>query len=522
MLLLYRNITPNTSNGKHYLFTAFSNFKTFLANNLLKSVELNNYRINSNIIKVKIDTVLTISNYTTVTYIINELDNTCYLVNDASVQSGYVVYNCIIDYWGTYIADASLSNICVQRCNRKIANGIYQDINATKNNVVQAFPIPTSEQANPQYPLYYKFDNAYIVFTITWNVEQSVFGAVSTTGMFAISLKQLRDIYLQTADTPEKLAIYELENPLDIAINIIGGIYGVSATANYGFSVTNDAQVTKAYIVPIDLMIPLGSNTISIKSKSMYGSFTNGITVNEVSNVQLYKRFNIDINPNYEYYVGTINKGLKLIRTTDTVQVTYKCINNNNDLQIIVQQGDNQEDITSEYQVTLTLNDGDVTNLSGIFHVLNTSLKASTAIFSGKTAETVKGKFGALGSALGAVEYALSPLQNHFYGKQQGTGDGVATFFKNGYVPSGLGLQYPYAYTTCESINNEEEIARKYGAMFNTYVDSLASIFLYSLLGSGSFSDTYIQANVNVDGVPMIAREQIKQKLQEGLYLIKL
>lgn len=521
MLLLYRNITPNTSNGKHYLFTAFSDYKTFLANNLLKSVELNNYRINSNIIKVKIDTVLTISNYTTVTYIINELDNTCYLVNDASVQSGYVVYNCIIDYWGTYIADASLSNICVQRCNRKIANGIYQDINATKNNVVQAFPIPTDEQADPTRPLWLNFSKAMIVFTLTYNVSQTAFGGVSTTGMFAINLKELRDTYVDGASDAQERAVRELENPLDIAVNIVGGIYGVKATSNYGFSVTNDARVTKAYIVPTHLLPFINSGVISVKSKSMYGEYDN-LEVDEVNNDTLSKTFTININPNYEYYIGSHLKGLKIIRTTDPVTVTYKCINNNNDLQIIVQQGDNQEDITTEFEVTLTLNDGDVTNLSAIFHVLNTGLKASSAITSGKTAETAKGKFGALGSALGAVEYALSPLQNHFYGKQEGTGDGVANFYKLGYVPNGLGLQYPYAYTTCESINNEEEIARKYGAMFNTYVDSLASIFTFSLLGTGSFSDTYVQANVNVDGVPMIAREQIKQKLLQGLYLINL
>ena len=53
-LLLYSGITPNTDN-KHYLYNNISTFKTALQNYLLKSVTLDNYRINSNIITVKID-----------------------------------------------------------------------------------------------------------------------------------------------------------------------------------------------------------------------------------------------------------------------------------------------------------------------------------------------------------------------------------------------------------------------------------------------------------------------------------
>lgn len=521
MLLLYRNITPNTSNGKHYLFTAFSDYKDFLANNLLKSVELNNYRINSNVIKVKIDTVLTISNYTTVTYIINELDNTCYLVNDASVQSGYIIYNCTVDYWGTYIADASLSNICVQRCNRNIGIGIYQDINATKTNEEVAFAIPQQYQVE-NLPTAWKFNEVYAVFVLTYNVEQTAFGGVSTTNMFGINLKTLYDFYVNHAEDQEEREVRQLENPLDIATNIIGGIYGVKAMANYGFQVTNDAKVLRCYFVPSNLIYMLHSGVIDIKSKSMYGSY-NEIPVDEVSNIQMYYNYTININPNYNYYIGSYAKGLKLIRTTEnTITIKYKCINKHSELQIVAQQGDNEIDITSEFETTITLNDGDVTNLSGIFHVLNTSLKAGSAIVGGATAQTPKGQWGAVGSALGAVTYALEPLQNHFYGKQEGNGDGLSTFWRAGFATVGAGIRSPFGYTRCESINNEQEIARKYGAMFNTYIDSLASIFTFTLLGTGSFSDTYVQANVNVDGVPMIAREQIKQKLQQGLYLINL
>lgn len=521
-LLLYTRITPNTSNGKHYLYDNLTTYKNFLSTYLLKRIELDNYRINANVIKVKIDNDITPTNYTRVTYALNEFDNTFYIVNDAMIQSGFVIYTCTVDNWGTFISDALLSNICVQRCNRNIGVGIYQDINATKTNVQVPFAIPQEYQVEGHADAW-KFNEMYIVFSLTYNVEQSVFGGISACNMFALNLQDLYEKYVNGAKDEEEKQVRSYENPLDIALNIVGGIYGTQATSNYGQSVTNDAKVTKCYFMPSNLIFTTGlANVISVKSKSMYGTY-DALGVYEISNVQAYRTFTITVNPNLNYYVGSYNKGIKLIRTTENaINVTYKCINKYNELQVIVMQGDNEEDITTEFETTITLNDGDITNLSGIFHVLNTSLKAGGAIVGGVTADKPKGRWDALGSSVGAVGYALEPLQNRFYGKQQGSGDGLSTFWRAGLASAGIGIRTPFAYTKCESINDEQEIARKYGAMFNTYVPSLTSIYSYNLLGTGTFSDTYVQANVNVDGVPTVARNEIKQKLQQGIYLIQL
>lgn len=521
-LLLYTGITPNTSNGKHYLYDSLTTYKNFLSTNLLKSITLDNYRINANIIKVKLDHDITASNYTRVTYALNEFGNTFYIVNDAIIKSGYVIYTCTVDNWGTYISDASLSNICVQRCNRNIGIGVYQDINATKTNVQVPFAIPQEYQVEGHADAW-KFNEMYVVFSLTFNVEQTTFGGISACNMFALNLKELYDKYVDSVKDEEERLVRSLENPLDIALNIVGGIYGVKANSNYGISTTNDAKVTKCYFIPSNLIYMTGvRNVISVKSKSMYGNYDE-LGVYEISNIQVYRTFTITANPNYNYYVGSYNKGIKLIRTTENaINVTFKCINKNTDLQVIVMQGDNQEDITTEFETTVTLNDGDITNLSAIFHVLSTGLKAGGAIVGGMTAQTPKGQWGAVGSALGAAAYALEPLQNHFYGKQEGSGDGLSTFWRAGFASAGIGIRTPFVYTECESINDEQEIARKYGAMFNTYVPSLTSIYSYDLLGTGTFSDTYVQANVNVDGVPTVARNEIKQKLQQGIYLIQL
>ena len=194
-LLLYAGITPN-ANNKHYLYNDIAKFKTALQSYLLKSVTLDNFRINSAVIKVKIDETITTTNYKNVTYAINENDNVCYIVKSGILQSGFVIYDCDVDYWGTYIAQASLSHINVLRCNRNIDIGVYDNINTTKNNVQTRFDIPNGDYVidnsttpSTEYKQYYKFENAYIVFCMTYNIAQTGAGSTSATGMFAFNLK---------------------------------------------------------------------------------------------------------------------------------------------------------------------------------------------------------------------------------------------------------------------------------------------------------------------------------------------
>ena len=75
-LLLYSNITPNNAN-KHYLFNDIADYKAELQPYLIKSLALNNYRINANNIKIAIDEAITESNYNQITYAICELNNIC-------------------------------------------------------------------------------------------------------------------------------------------------------------------------------------------------------------------------------------------------------------------------------------------------------------------------------------------------------------------------------------------------------------------------------------------------------------
>ena len=459
-LKLYTGKAPNT-NGEyvyptaHDSKTAFENFLVYMSSNLFATIADDNYRINNNSVRVVIDSTLTLANYKSVTYIVNELDNVCYIVNRAYAQSGCVIFDVTVDQWGTYIGLASFDLINVVRCNRRIGTGLYDQIRATNTITEVALQAPTGDFPE-DYPLFYKLANIYIVFSMTYNVEQTAFGATSATGVFAFNAKSLFDVYRAYIDshTPSGDTPY-YDNAIEVIIGIVSGIYGVHSSSVWG-SATNDAKVTKAYLLPTELIHASGDTGIELKSKSMYGEYT-ALACMDISHFARYKSLTLDVDPDYEYYVGTIHKGLKLIRTTDTTStVIYKCIPNTSDVEVVVMQGDNQVDITSEFEVVLTMNDGDVTNLAGIKQALTMSLKGATSIMSGNPA-----------SVATLAPDVIGMIGNHFQGRQSGNGDGLVTFYKAGNATLYLCAKYPYGYVKCKSVNNEQDNAKYKGAFFD-------------------------------------------------------
>ena len=512
-LKLYTGKAPNT-NGEyiyptaHDSKTAFENFLTYLAPNLLATIADDNYRINNNTVRVAIDSTVTLANYKSVTYIVNELDNVCYIVKRGYAQSGCAIFDVTVDLWGTYIASASFDMINVARCNRRIGTGLYDQIRATNTYTEVAIPTPDGEYPTG-YPLFYSLSRVYIVFSMTYNVEQTAFGATSATGLFAFNAKTLFDVYRAYIDahTPSGDTPF-YDNAIEVIIGIVSGIYGVHSSSVWG-SATNDAKVTKAYLLPTELIYASGDTGIQLKSKSMYGEYTT-LACMDIAHFARYKTLTLDVDPDYEYYVGTVHKGLKLVRTTDTTAtVTYKCIPSTNDVEVVVIQGDNQADITTDFEVVLTMNDGDVTNLSGIKQALSMGLKGATAIASS----------GPVGVASLAPD-VIGLMGHHYQGHQSGNGDGFVTFYKAGNATLYLCAKYPYGYVKYKSVNNEQDNAKYKGAFFDTYVATFASIFTPALL-YGSNIATYIQANVALSNIPTDAQNAIRGALSAGIYAIK-
>lgn len=505
MLYLYKQETPNTD--KFYYFTSTSQYKTALSTNLVSSVTLDSYRINANTIKVKLSTTITEAVADTLTYAIDERVDAnnvvtyfrCYHVNSIMIQSGYVVLNCSIDLWASYFYKASISNINVNKCNRNVGIGVYDTIRGTKSETASFF------DGNTIVP-----EKVSIVFTLNYNVKQNVLNSNSSTQLFAIDVKTLKAL---ASDYPNVSA-------LDIAISFVSGITGVAATG-WGFTTYNDAQVLSAWLIDNTYLLTNSSNYVSVHSVNEYMD-ANGVDQNVYAVVPsiLDKTKTISIDPNYNYYVGTRQNGLKIQRTTATsVDVKYRYIYGQSDLKVLVIQGDNMQDITEAFSVDLTINQGNVTGIKAVAKTMGIFMNTFAGMYGVATGKPTAAVLGISNLA----KSTFNEVADVSGGKYVNGGDGYLTFYQIISIGLTATLHNPYCIVTYESNIDEAMNARHNGAYYNEVVASIASIFTKSLIGvDNNFTDTYIMASLHVDNIPNEAADFIKLKFASGIYLINL
>ena len=505
MLYLYKKETPNTD--KFYYFTYTSQYKTALNTNLVGSITLDSYRINANTIKVKLSETITEAVADTLTYAIDERTDAnnvvtyfrCYHVNSIMIQSGYVILNCSIDLWASYLYKASISNIIVNKCNRNVGIGLYDPIKCTKTETASYFDGNT---INPE--------KVSIVFTLSYNVKQNVLNSNSTTQLFAIDVKTLKAL---ASDYPNVSA-------LDIAISFVSGITGVAATG-WGFNTYNDAQVLSAWLIDNTYLLTNSSNYVSVHSVNEYMA-SSGVDQNVYAVIPYIfdKTKSITIDPKYNYYVGTRQNGLKLQRTTATsVDVKYRYIYGQSDLKVLVIQGDNMQDITEAFSVDLTINQGNVTGIKAVAKTMSIFLNTFASMYG-------IGTGNATAAVLGTTNLAKSTFNEAADisgGKYINGGDGYLTFYQIISVGLTATLHNPYCIVTYESVIDEAMNVRHNGAYYNEVVASIATIFTKSLIGvDNNFTDTYVMASLHVDDIPNEAADFIKSKFASGIYLANL
>ena len=535
MLYLYKGITPNLNNI-HYLFTTLEKYKTALTSGLVKSVTLDNYRINTNIIKVKIDTSLSEGDANKITYAIDERTNffRCYHVNRVMIQSGYVILNCSVDYWATYLLIAQFSNINVLRCNRQIGVGMLDELDGTAGETTRTYCPVTNYSSGTNNELYDR-SKVYIVFALKYNIDQTPTGASSRIGLYAFNLKDLvTDLYNAQSDSDPNKKYYSLTNPVQLAVDVVSGIYGIEGAMWWGGTGTLNANVIGAWFS--DSISAILAEHITVKTKPCWNNFYDvTLTPYEVRKVEVTKTLSIPNDFNKQLYVGTRQNGLKLRRTTEeNISVTIRTIPSEDKLTIIASQGDNQLDITDAFSVTVGMVDGDITAERMIIDLFSNAVRAiGSAIALGKGVADENSFAMALGvtSMAGNVADDLGKGRSTHTGNLVKGGDGALAYYR---LFTGQDLDTPtnnlntpitnpYIVNAYASINDEKVNVRMYGAKFNNKVSSLASIFTSTLLGTGNVNDyTYIRASVLVDGVPSDASDIIKAKLQQGINVINL
>ena len=327
MLYLYKGILPNR-NKQAYYFKNFDNYKTFLSTYLLKTINNDKYTINTDVLRVAIDEVLTPALLDEVSYIIDEEGDykRCYYVNSFNYQSGFAYLSLRIDIWGSYIYKASFSDIYI-----KESTGIY------KYGLLNRFT----------YPFYYKdfsnvfasgftsgapYDVSYInqeqqinndeviaVFSVKFNIYQTQDGAVSIINLFAISLRDLKTAWTN-AGTSEanKLALSKYHD-LEVANRVLSGIYGASYTQ--ADAENFKAEILNAWLIPSWWLNTQIKNSIYIASRT--GDSRNNskliykcdilIPSIEVENVTINTQY---FTREYTNIVGPFGNGI-LLKNTD-------------------------------------------------------------------------------------------------------------------------------------------------------------------------------------------------------------
>lgn len=518
ILRLYYKFTPNQDNNTYYMYEDDADLFTYaLDYHTSIDVDLDNYRITTDRIKIK-KSIITAFSIKEVTYVVEMDDVTkqiyrCYFVNNYE-ELDYYVLHVELDLWGTYIKYATLSNINILRCNRNIGIGIYDRIENTNTTTATSIFEALGGTESAQTGINYLEDSEVaIVFIASCVIAENLVGEyVEQILPFACTLEDIRELY----DAPTQARFRAVE----LATQTISGITSLKTNS---WLKNNDVKVLKAYIVPNEV-VNYDDFGLTMYSKSEASNATQievavtAIRPNKTKLPFLVDVSNIDINK--KYYVGVYDDGLELTHYTEDNYIYFDFITNHDGVQVVVSQGDNMKDLTSHFEVSLIGNavQQDALQkiawwgkfLGGVIgSTYNTLSSSSWAGVASKGAQQVGNYLGMLGDRTQA----------------SGTiGNSDATIVFDWYRGAGFDeyTNYPFYYTMYESIKDEEEHARLYGASFNVYyatTSDLTSIDNCDLLGSGTFSDTYIMANLRVKGVPKDAKQRIENAFRSGIYL---
>ena len=508
----YSGINPNIENNKHYFFATPQKYLTELESHREATILMNNYRINTNTAKLNFTNHLTDELAQKITYLIDyEIDNEvityfrCYHVKEYLKQD-YYIYMLEVDLWATYIYNCAFSNIHVTKCNRKInAKGLYDDVLETYEREERDANYVTIEENGVIYDT-----SVYIVYLVEYNVEQSALWGdqhISATGLFATNIGTLRGTTTKSA--------------VEIAIDAIGGITKIANNM--------DARTLQAWLLPkwlVDIGEASGdiqtSRYYSFQSKGRDGTYTfNGYFV--FPNTKVMDLIGNTFELNYQYFIGTRNNGYKTKRFVDKYMnsLGLYCFMGETNLQICIIQGDTQKDVTKDFEVTLTTNNGEVTGIRAVVNVIGKTLTSTFGFFASKKT------FGSWGGASAFAKSASSEINTDpSISSAVGTGD-ASNLYWRAIWPNETDqnvikkLNFPIIIERFKSTRDEEMHARMQGANFDEYISGFDYPLTKDLLGTGNhltMTDTYIIATCRIDGIPLEAKTAIANKLANGIY----
>ena len=527
-LELYQGTPPNRGNGLHIYAPLYTGFKNALTDvnacnmTLFKSYTADKYTFNNNIFifsasdteEIGFKKVTYIVEFTRKTGLITYANRRCFFVDNVKFQSGNVILYCSLDYWGTYINDAVFYNMHVTRCNRKIANGIYDEVKTGKGNKTIYNLLPTS----------LSLTECSVVFLMDYNESQNDFTgeAITRTSLFGCDLKYIFDKIHDLDATKDSVDI------VDKVIDVIGGIHALSAGA-YGTDVK--AQVLKMWLVPTSAITRISASfnprtkCLMTNGQDFYlgyistilpSVYSEEIDIKQCLN-DLPTAWEINFMPKYHIEIGTPYNGMPLTRFTDDTKVYFKYIFGNSSLRVVVVQGTKEKEITEGYEVSMTTNALSKTSLENISKVIGETTKAIMNVAMGFARGGVGG--GLVSAGLEGISYIKSLSQNINHNSVD-AGNGALTFYKG----DASAVNSPYCLMLTESNEDEKEKARLYGANFDFMIEALSTANLESKTLLGSYNGitpngTFIAVDdFQAHGLPDDAERYIRAEFERGIY----
>lgn len=535
-LNIYSNLTINSGRDTHYLFTSIEKYLNALRYNVAKSLSIDNYRINANTIKVKIDDTLLIDTLPFITYAIEYYSEgegeseqikyyRCYFVKSFDVQSGYAIFTIEKDKWASNIANISPFNLEITRSNRLIGNakGVFDEVTHTKGS----YDVEYLEGMDERGYTTIGTNHVAIALLLQFNISQQVFGddKISRTMLFITDSAEW--VYNDHKTSIQNA--YKYSSYLELLAGAVGTITGVSG--NLG---TLDAQVIKAWVVDTQ-RIDYGNNTWHINASCKYGGGSITLELTYLEPMQFTEHFRIENpTPNKVYYVGTYLNGFKLTPYYEkygnnqvlNFDITY--IVDDNEVKIIASQGERIKDITNMFELYLNTNASQTTSMRYIARCFNASMGAVNSTFGGATKGVAMG-----GAVMGAVMGGLSfwnsalgmvPMQPSFE-NAIGGGDAMRTFalpceIENDENVLAPYVRSPYVITTYESARDEYENACVYGLNYHEYISQLS--ILLSDSNYPKFDHNYrdfLQCECELTNVCKDDADYITNELRRGIFI---
>ena len=522
MLLIYSNTNFNSPASGFYLPSTFTKFKEHIAPHLVASVDNKYYWVEDLHIIVP-----RMNNINDLSYLIDESTyaTRCYFIRHTFIDNSGLHLMLELDRWGTEITNADLLNMFILKTNRDIQGiGFLDNIALTDSPTYQAYGGE-----------YIPMKSLGMVVLINYNYEESIFSgsATSRTELFYFNVGDIKEALIKNFIGGASLGIeaYKNTSAVDIAVDIVGGINSVVVNDK-----TNKCQVLNAWFVE-NKHLKISTRKLKFNTKCNVTSI-NSIELLQLKINESYADFRLN-KTDYDFYqnnirVGTKYNALELNRyVLKSLQPRARILTKNDGIQIIIEDGESMRDITDSFRVDLTMNEGNVTALKGV----NNTLKTLNNVFS--SGAGVVGNMmdkNIVKSITSGVNLATSIIDRWDaspYGRYINTGDGILTFRNENTTDTLSGDTVNLApalnpFIVTLTLSKRDELANIYYngvSFFQPY--TIDDLFLDKLIVEGaevnaeSEFDTYIQCNVEVQGVGTEFAESIASILRSGIRLKK-